>query len=74
MIVIVAHGEEPAVDHRVERLDAPVHHFWKAGEVGDVAHLVPHRSQRRGGSSGRDQFDAVLDQPGGKRLEPVLVR
>ncbi len=36
---VVAHGEERAVNARVERLDATVHHFGKAGHVRHVTHF-----------------------------------
>ena len=39
MLGIVAHAEQAAMDLGVERLDPPVHHFGKAGEVADVADL-----------------------------------
>jgi hypothetical protein len=38
---IVAHGQQPAVDHRVQRLDPAVHHLGKAGQFGNVLYRQP---------------------------------
>ena len=43
----------------MQRLDPPVHHLGKAGEVGDVLDLQPGRGDRLRGAAGRDQFDAM---------------
>lgn len=42
---IIAHREQAAMDDRVQRLDAAIHHLGKAGEVGDVAHFQPSVAQ-----------------------------
>ena len=34
----VAAGQDAGVDRRMEGLDPPVHHFRKAGDVGDAGH------------------------------------
>ena len=70
---IVAHRQDAAVDRRVQRLDAAVHHLGKAGEVGDVAHVMPRFAQRLCGAAGRHQLDAMADERGGKLGEPRLV-
>ena len=36
MLGIVSDREEPTVHCRMECLDAPIHHFGKAGDLGDV--------------------------------------
>ena len=60
--VIVADGEQPAMDLGVQRLDPAVHHFGKAGEIGDVEHGQAGVRQRSARSAGRDQLDSVLRQ------------
>ena len=59
---VVAQGEQPAVDRGVQRLDPPVHHLGKAGEVGDVLHGKARIAQRLGGAAGADQLDAARGQ------------
>ena len=50
--------EQAAVDHRMQRLDAAVHHFREAGDVADVPDLQAGVAQRLGGAAGGQQFDA----------------
>ena len=44
---LVAPGEQPRVELRVQRLDAAVHDLREAGEVGDRAHLDALVGERR---------------------------
>jgi len=74
MVGIVANPQQPAVDLRVKRLDAPVHHFGKAGQVGDVANLGTALAQLRRCPASRDDFDAVVREPLRKLVEAALVR
>jgi hypothetical protein len=39
MLGVAAHGEQTAVDLGMERLQAAVHHFGKAGMLRDIDHL-----------------------------------
>src|SRR3546814_13301038 len=48
MALVVAHREDAAVDGRVQRLDAAVHHLGKARQVGDIAHGMPRLEQGSG--------------------------
>jgi hypothetical protein len=61
------------VNGRVQRLDAPVHHFRKAGEVGDIEHGVTRLTQRLCRAAGRYQLDPVTNERGGQFGEPRLV-
>ncbi len=49
MLLVVADREQAAMHLGMQRLDPAVHHFGKAGEVGDVATLAarPRRSPSR---------------------------
>ena len=38
MVGIVAHRQQAAMHLGMQRLDAAVHHFGEAGEVGNLAH------------------------------------
>ena len=58
MFRIVTHGQQPAMDHRVQRLDPAIHHFGKTGEVRHVLHRKPGIAQRLGRAAGGDQFHA----------------
>ena len=59
---IVAHRQQPAMDHRVQRLDPSVHHLRKAGEVGHVLYLQPRLAQRLGRAAGRYQLHSARGQ------------
>ena len=59
---IVTHREQPAVNLGVQRLDPPVHHLGKAGQVGNVHDGQPSLAQRLGGSPGRDQLNPAQRQ------------
>ena len=52
MFGIVAHRQQPAVNRRVQRLDAAVHHFGEAGVFGHVLHRQPCIAQGLGGAAG----------------------
>jgi hypothetical protein len=64
MLRIIPHREQPAMHLGMQRLDPPVHHFGKAGEIGDVVDGEPRFAQRLRGAAGRHQRHAVT----GKRL------
>ena len=68
---IVADRQQSAMHLRMQRLHPAIHHFGKAGEVRDVAHLQAGVGDRLGGAAGGDELDAVaaerareVDQPG----------
>ena len=62
VIGIVADREQPAMDRGMQRLDPAVHHFRKAGEIGDVEHGQAGLRQRLARTAGRDQLDSALRQ------------
>ena len=66
-------GENAAVNLRVQRLDAPVHHLGKASDVADVHDRQAGAGQRFGSASSRHQFEASGGQRLGERHEARLV-
>src|SRR6185436_3424 len=68
-----AAGEDAAVDFRVQRLDAAIHHFGKAGHVADVDHRQAGIGQRFRGSAGRDQLEAPRKERFPKRNQAGFI-
>ena len=58
----VAHAEQAAVHHRVQRLHPPVHHLRIAGQRRDVGDRQAGRGDRRARAAGGDQLDAEVVQ------------
>jgi hypothetical protein len=73
MLRVVAHGEQAAMDQRVQRLHAAVHHLGEAGDVGHVAHLQAGIAQGAGGAAGGDQLHPALGETGGEFDHAALV-
>ena len=73
MLGVVADRQQAAVHQGMQRLDPAIHHFGKAGDVGDVAHRQPGIGQRLTGAAGGDQFHALLRQRAGELDQPGLV-
>ncbi len=61
---VIADREEAAVDFGVERLDAAVHHFGKAGDLRHIHHRQAEVAQEFGRAAGADQLDAELGHEG----------
>ena len=57
---IGADRQQPAVHLRMQRLHPSVHHFRKAGELGNVGDGKPGVIQRLGGAAGGNELDAVV--------------
>ncbi len=72
--LVVADGEQPGVQARVQRLHAPVHHLRKAGEVLDRAHLEAGVGERRGRPARRHELDAQAGESAGEVDDAALVR
>ncbi len=53
MFRVVAHGEQTAMDCRMQCLDTPVHDFREAGYFGHVLHRNAFCGNRLGGAAGR---------------------
>ena len=66
---VIAPREDAAVDHRVQRLDAPVHHLGNAGHVRhlDDRHAGLGQGARR--AAGRDDVPSPLHEAAGELHE-----
>ena len=73
MFGVVADREQAAMDLRVQRLHPAVHHFGKAGELGDVVDRQAGRRDRLRGAAGGDELDAVAGQRVGELDQAGLV-
>ncbi len=70
---VATDGQQPAMHARMQRLHAAVHHFRKAGQLGNVSDGKTGRLQRRRRAARRDDLDAVRSQGGRERNETGLV-
>ncbi len=52
--------EDSAVDQRVQRLDATVHHLGKTGDVGDPEHRQSRGFERPRGAAGGHELEAAI--------------
>ena len=73
MLAVVADREQAAVHLGMQRLDAAVHHFGKAGELGDVEHGNAGIGQRLARAAGGNELDAVRGQRAGEIDQARLV-
>ena len=70
---VAAHGEQPGVQARVQRLHAPVHDLREAREVLDRADLEARVGERLGGAAGRDELDAEVGEAARELDDAALV-
>src|SRR5262249_22624101 len=70
---IPADREQSAVHFRVQRLDAAVHHFGRAGEFGDVNDQEAGFAERLCGTAGRDQLNIEERELAGEWDQTSLV-
>ena len=64
----------PPCSCRVQRFHAAVHHFGKAGEVGDAGHREAGVGERARRAAGRDQLEAARREAAAEIDDPGLVR
>ena len=57
MLRVVAHGQQAAMHHRVQRLDPAIHHFRETGDVRHVFHSKARVAQRLRGTAGGDELN-----------------
>jgi hypothetical protein len=73
IVRMIAAREDAAVDRRVQRLDAAVHHLREAGHVGDGDHRQAGIAQRARRAAGRDQLEAARGEPTAQVDDACLV-
>ena len=66
--------EDAAVDHRMQRLDAAVHHLGEPGDVRDVDDRQAGIGERFGGAAGRDQLESTRRQTTAEFNQARLIR
>ena len=74
IVGMIAAREDAAVQRRVQRLDAAVHHFGKAGDVGDAGDREAGVGQRARRAAGRHQLEAAGGEAAAEVDDPGLVR
>ena len=70
---VVVAAEDAAVDLGMERFQPAVHHFGKAGVLGDVADGDAFALQVFAGAAGAEDFHAGGGQSAGEIGQPQLV-
>ena len=70
---IFPNGEQSAMHLGMQGLHATIHHFGKAGKVGDITHRQARISECLAGAAGGDQLDAMANQGTGEVDEAGLV-
>ena len=70
---VVASRQDAAVHERVQRLDAPVHHLGRPGDLGHLEHGQPGLLERLGGAAGGDEAAPAGRQAAGKLDDAGLV-
>ena len=70
---MLAPVQNAAVHFGMQRLDPPVEHLGKAGELGNVLHADPGIAQQLRRAAGRNQFHAQAGKFAGKFHQPCLV-
>jgi hypothetical protein len=66
-------GQDPAVDPRMERLDAPIEHLREAGDRGHVRHRQARGSKRPSRTAGGNELEAEAHQARPELREAGLV-
>ncbi len=74
VLLVVAAGKQPAVDHRMQRLDPAVHDLREAGVIRDLGHGDIRLPQQFRRAPGRQDGDVALREEFGEFDQPRLVR
>ena len=69
-----APAQQPAVNHRVQRLDAAVHDLRETGFLADFDDVDTGLAQCSTGSPGGENLDSKFGQSGRERNKAMLVR
>jgi hypothetical protein len=70
---VVVSAQNAAVNLRMERLHAAVHHFRKAGVFGDVADCEPEPFEILPRAAGAEEFDAAGHETASKHVEARFI-
>ena len=73
VLFVPADREQSAMHLRMQRLDAPVHHFGRAGEFGDIDHRESGFAERLCRAAGRNQLNIEESELPGERDQSGLV-
>ena len=71
--LVVAQGEQAAVDHRVKRLDAAVHHLREACDLGDIFYIKARVAQGFGAAACGKKLDTACCEGCGQLNEARFV-
>ena len=71
---VAANEKQTAVDFRMERFDAAIEHFGKAGVFADVFYHEPGLAQRFGSATGGNNFNSGFCQNLRERNQARFVR
>src|SRR5208282_2768444 len=73
MTAVLAAMQDPAVNFRMQRLDAPVQHFREPGQLGDISDGDAGVAQQLGRAASRNQFHAKCGKAAGKIYQSGFV-
>jgi hypothetical protein len=73
VLLVVADREQAAMHFRMQRLNAAIHHFGRAGQLGDIDYGKSGILESLGGAARRDQLNAEARQRGRKCNQTGLV-
>ena len=60
MAAVVASMQDASMNLRMQRLNAPIQHFGKSGQLRNIFYGNAGIAQQLGGASSRNQFDTQL--------------
>ena len=72
VVFVAANEQQTAVNFGVQRFDAAIQHFGKAGVFAHVFHVKPGFAQRFGGAAGGKEFDPAWARIWANGTRPVL--
>ena len=73
MAAVFAPMQDASMHLRMQRLDAPVQHFRKPGQLGNIFHGDAGVAQQLGRASGRNQFHAQRGEFAGEIYQSGFV-
>ena len=73
ILCLVASGEDPAVDARMQRLHASAEHLGRVRDVLDARDVDAQLGERRRRAAAGDELEAEVGEAAGEGFEPCLV-